>query len=179
MKILRLSLKIFKFVFIGLLAIALLFNLINIFKRVVLKEQIPLVMGYGSAVIITGSMEPVIMPGDLVIVHEQGDYEIDDIVTYQGSNHPITHRIVEKTLGGYVTQGEANNADDGEIEQCRIIGKVVKIIPRTGNVILFFQSPPGILILILSMFAMIEAPRLVEKVRKIFQANKGGKYFRR
>ena len=151
----RLSLKIFKFILAGVLAIALLFNLINIFKKVILKEQLPTVFGYGSAVIVTGSMEPAIMPGDMVIIRKQSDYAPGDVVTYQGNHHSVTHRILEQTPGGYITGGDANNTDDGEIAGSRMIGKVVKVIPIAGNVILFLQSPPGMLILIAGLLVMI------------------------
>ena len=172
MKVIKISLKIFKFIFIGILAIILLLNFINIFKRVVSKEQLPLVFGYGSALIVTGSMEPAIMPGDMVVIHEQDDYEPGDIVTYHGNNSPITHRILERTPNGYITQGDANNKDDGEIEKSRIVGRVVRTIPGVGNVILFFQSPPGILILVAGLFVIIELPRLIEKIRSNYKENK-------
>jgi len=155
-----------KVVCVVVLMAALLFNAINAFKRIVLKEQVSLTLGFGTAVIISGSMEPSIRVGDMVIIHQQKDYDIKDIVTYQGNNDPITHRVVEKTAGGYVTQGDANNTGDGEIARGRIIGKVIQIIPGAGNVILFFQNPLGVLILILGLFAIIEVPRWIGKSRK-------------
>ena len=172
MKITRRLLKICKIIFIGFFAALILFNVIGIFKRAVLKEQIPLVFGYGNAVIITGSMEPEILPGDMIIVRKQNDYAIDDIVTYQGNNSPITHRIMEKTPNGYITQGDANNTDDGEITEERIIGKVVKIIPKVGTVVLFFQSTPGVLILIAGLFAIVELPALAARIRKYYREKK-------
>jgi len=169
MKIIRLSLKIFKPVFIGILMVVLLLNLINIYKRVILKEQLPFVFGYGNAIIVTGSMAPAINPGDVVIISKQREYKSGDIVTYQGNNTPVTHRILEQTPEGYITGGDANNTDDGEVEEHRIMGKVVKVIPNAGNIILFLQRPLGMLIMLLGLFAMIEAPRLAEKIRKKYQ----------
>jgi len=165
-------LKICKIIFIGVLVVAILLNVISILKRVILKEHLSLVLGYGNAVIITGSMEPKIHIGDMVIVHGQQDYLIGDIVTYQGDNSTITHRIIEKTPNGYITQGDANNADDGEITDKQIIGKVVKIIPKAGNVILFLQSAPGVLILIVGFFAIIEISRFIGMIRKDSSENK-------
>ena len=112
------------------------------------------------------------MIGDMVIIHKQSDYEVNDIITYQGNNHPITHRLIEKTPNGYITQGDANNAKDGEIEQSQVIGKVVKTIPKVGHVILFFQEPLGMILLMLSLFAIIEAPRLIGKILKNSRENK-------
>ena len=166
----KVLLKIFKFIFIIVLAAVILLNIISIFKRVILKEPIPLVFGYGNAIIITGSMEPAIMPGDMIILHKQSDYKTGDVVTYQGNNTPITHRIVGIVPGGYITQGDANNMDDGEIDPIRIIGKVVKTIPNIGGAILFFQSPFGMLVLIVGLFAMVEIPRLIEKIQNYHHA---------
>lgn len=161
----KILLKICKGIIIGVLAIIILLNVTVIIKKVALNEQLPMVLGFGTAVILTGSMEPTIIPGDIVIIHNQEEYEIGDIVTYQ-SNSTVTHRIVEKTSDGYITQGDANNTSDGEIEQSRIIGKVLMIIPKAGNVILFFQSQLGMVVLIISLFAMIEVPRLITYIRK-------------
>lgn len=158
----------------------MLLNAINIFKRVILKEQMPLVFGYGNAVIITGSMEPEIMPGDIVTIRKQRDYAVGEIVTYQGNNNFITHRIMEKTPDGYITQGDANNTDDGEISKSRVIGRVVIVIPKIGNLILFFKSPLGMLILIFALFAIIEMPRFIEKIRKEDdRRDRNEKYLRR
>ena len=164
MKIIKLSLRALKVIFIGVLVLALLFNVIGIFKRLALKDPLPLVMGFGNAVIISGSMEPVIRIGDMVIVQKQSDYAVGDVVAYR-SKTPITHRIVEKTPDGYITQGDANNASDPEIEKNLVIGKVVRIVPNVGNVIFFFQEPLGMLLLILVLFAMVEAPGLFRKLR--------------
>ena len=163
MKILQKSLKIGKCIIIGALAVVLLLNLIGIFKRVVLKEQIPVVLGFGSAVIVTGSMEPSVRIGDMIVIHRQNDYQVGDIVTYQ-LNSPITHRIVEKMPDGYITQGDANNACDPKIEGELIIGKVVLIIPKVGNLTLFFQEPLGMLVLIFGLFAVMESPAIVRKI---------------
>ena len=163
MKIIKLPLKVLKGLFIGVLILALLFNAIGIFRRVALKESLPLVMGFGNAVIISGSMEPAIDIGDMVIVHKQNGYEVGDVVSYHSST-PVTHRIVEKTPDGYITQGDANNARDQEIEKSRVIGKVIKIIPKVGTVIFFFQEPLGMVLLLLVLFALIEIPIFFRKV---------------
>jgi len=149
--------------------------MIYIFKRLYYKEQIPLVFGYGNAVIVTGSMEPTIRIGDIIIIHSQNEYEINDIVTYHGTNNPVTHRINEITQTGYITRGDANNASDGDIEKSRIIGKVILTVPGAGNVILFFQQPLGMMLLIIGLFAMIELPRVIKKLYLNYKENKNEK----
>ena len=163
MKILKPFLKISRLVLLGILIILLLLNLFVIVQRVALKEELPLILNYGNAVIITGSMEPVIAAGDVVIIHKQDNYHVDDIVIYKSRSH-IAHRIVEKTLNGYITQGDANNAPDSEINKSQVVGKVIAIIPKAGHVILFLQNPTALLLLFFVLVAIIEVPQVFKKV---------------
>ena len=160
--IIKVIFKICKFVFIGVLSLILLANLYNLVQRTVFKQEIPLILGYGNAVIITGSMEPTIIPGDIVIIHKQNEYNVGDIVTFKENSY-ITHRITEKTVNGYITQGDANNASDDEIDKKRVVGKVIKIVPQAGNVIFYLQNPFYMLILIIIFFAILELPRFFRK----------------
>ena len=165
MKTLKALKTVFKGLAIGILSLALLLNAAVLVKRLVTKEKIPLVMGFGNAVVITGSMKPAINEGDVIIIRKQDAYAVQDIVAYRTANTPVTHRIVEATDSGYITQGDANNARDKEIAQSSVIGKVVKIIPKAGNAILFFQKPMGMLILLAGLFALAQAPALLRSIR--------------
>ena len=165
MKIIKIFLNIIKFIFTAILAVVLLLNLFAVAKGILLAEEIPLVLGFGKAVIISGSMEPAIAPGDVIIIHKQSSYQPGDIVTFKSHSY-ITHRIVEKTPTGYITQGDANNARDAEIDPSRIVGRTIKIIPKAGDVILFLQSPFGIAILIFCLFLMIEISRFKKNKNK-------------
>lgn len=165
MKIIKKIVKICKYLVISLLAVILALNIINIVQSIVLGQEMPLIFGYGRAIVITGSMEPAILPGDMVIIHEQDGYEVGDIVVYKANSY-ITHRIVEETENGYITQGDANNAPDKEILESQIIGRVVLVIPKVGYITEFVKSPFGMLILIAALFLMIELPVLAGKIRK-------------
>lgn len=157
-------LKFIKFLSIILLGLLLLVNVINIVQTAILKQEMPLLFGYGRAVVITGSMEPAIKPCDIVIIHEQENYQVGDIVIYKAHSY-ITHRIVAKTDDGYITQGDANNVDDGEILKSQVVGKVIRIIPQVGKVIDFFKTPLGMLILIGGLFLLIKLPYYLTKFR--------------
>ena len=164
MKILKRFLKGCKFLFIGALAAFLLLSAIGIVKRFVQKDAEPIttVLGLGTAVVLTGSMEPTIMGGDVILICRQKAYHKGDVVTFRStgvSGIPITHRIVEETETGFITQGDANNAQDlDSLETDRIIGKVILIIPKAGFAIQFLQNPMGIAFLVLALFAAIEVP---------------------
>jgi len=165
MKAVKTAIKILKFIFIGILLLILLFNLIGIAKRIFQKDQMPLVFGFGISVVTTGSMEPTISPGDVIIIRKQNEYNVDDIVTFKNNSY-ITHRIVEKTADGYITKGDANNANDKEIKAEAIVGKTVKTAPLIGHLILFIKDPLRLLVLAVFLIAIFEVPAIVIRMLK-------------
>ena len=164
MRIIKLTLKICNLILIVVLSAVLLFNIAGIVKQVISQKQIPLIFGIGNAIIVSGSMEPIIFPGDIVVIQRKNNYYVGDIVTFE-ANSSITHRIVAETVDGFITQGDANNARDPEIEKSMVIGKVVMIIPRAGKAILFLRSIPGLLLLSFGLIAVVAAPRLFRKTQ--------------
>ena len=91
--------------------------------------------------VVTGSMIPVYNIGDVLIVKDIAPEElkVDDDIVYEGEkgsyrNKTITHRILEiapKDDGNYriITKGVANTAQDPEINQTQVLGKVIGKIP--------------------------------------------------
>lgn len=136
------------------LAMILLVNLYIIAAQILLKNDLPKVAGYAQILVISGSMQPTIMAGDLLIIHEQEEYKTQDIVTYRDGRGLITHRIVEIRNGQAVMQGDANNVADDPVSVEHIEGKVVLKIPLAGNLILFLKTPMGMLLLILVLVAI-------------------------
>lgn len=89
--------------------------------------------------IATGSMEPLIQPGDVVLVEktEAEKLRIGDIIQYKKDNIFIFHRVIdvvkEDNQTRYKTKGDNNSAADGElVETKNIKGKVIKTIPKIG-----------------------------------------------
>src|SRR5574344_1153276 len=88
-----------KVVFVVLLVILvpiLVFNIIIMLKSFIKPNEVPGVLGYKPMIVLTGSMEPNIMRGDLVVVKETKDDVVkDDIISYRDKEGLIiTHRIV-------------------------------------------------------------------------------------
>jgi|LGVF01.2.fsa_nt_gb signal peptidase len=82
--------------------------------------------GYSVCYVITGSMEPVLEVGDVLLIKdiEDKDLRVDDIITYKSTygslaGNYITHRIVSisENDGLYLfrTKGDANPVQDAEI----------------------------------------------------------------
>lgn len=114
------------------------------------------ILGYEAKVVQSGSMEPAISTGDLVVIAPSASYQVGDIVTYgrdQRGQLPVTHRIVEITESKgralYATKGDANeDRDPRKFTDHSIIGKVAFSIPKFGYAIEFARTPLGFVLLI-------------------------------
>lgn len=122
------------------------------------KSKVPNIGGYFPLMVETGSMEPTIMTGDLIIVHtidNADDLKVGDIVTYW-DNQPggtlITHRIAEVTKDdagktAYRTKGDGNPVEDGRyLYPDRVVGVYVNRFAGMGKVAMFMQTVPGLII---------------------------------
>lgn len=156
-------LKILNITFTALLAALLCAGLYVAGARAFFDVRHPTVFGTYCAVVVTGSMEPAISQNDFIVTVKRDNYSVGDIVTYREGSATVTHRIVEKTENGFVTKGDANNIEDGEISEERIIGQVVLIIPAVGRVITFFSEPLGMMILVMCAVALLTLPSLFKK----------------
>lgn len=111
---------------------------------------------YPSAVA-TGSMIPVIQPGDVVVMRKISDVDqaeklsVGDIIQFKRSNILITHRIVaiemsEKEEMQIITKGDNNSGVDSVpvgLEDLR--GKLLEVIPKVGWPTLLLKSGNQIL----------------------------------
>lgn len=135
-------------------ALVILFIFNNIISR---SDKIFDVVGFRSYTVLTGSMEPGIMPGDLVIVKSVDTKKLEksDIITFKYEGTTVTHRIVEKEESGFVTKGDNNNVEDSEIVlEADVIGEVITVIPNLGHVVAFL-SKPIVMVLALIMLALL------------------------
>ena len=106
---------------------------------------VPKIMGNEVYTVVSGSMEPEISVGSLVVVEpkEGQDMEEGDIVAYASGGSVVTHRIVENHIidGEMITKGDANPAEDAEpISYDNIIGEVTIHIPVIGAYMEIFAS---------------------------------------
>lgn len=112
--------------------------------------------GYEMRVVKSGSMEPAIPTGSIVLVAPVESYEVGDVVTYhtgQAGSIPVTHRIVKKNQGEqhlyYLTKGDANeDMDPSPVAHQRVMGKVTAHLPFMGYAIEFARTPLGFALLI-------------------------------
>lgn len=141
---------------------------INIFSlnASLLGNHFPTAFGYGFSVISSDSMEPALTEGDLVIIKKQDSYSVGDIVAYQQGTADYVHRLIQIDGELAVTQGDANIQKDAAIVMNVIQGKVVLQVPTAGKWISLFQSPAGLLCLILLAVFLLEHSFTLEKEKK-------------
>jgi len=158
--------KIFKvvyYIFIALIAAIALLLVISI---------LPLTGNFKVLTVLSGSMEPAIHTGSIVMVKPATNYQIGDIITFGKigkTQTPITHRIndirVQEGKPIYITKGDANNAPDTrEVTPAEIHGKVLFSVPFAGYAVDFARKPLGFLLIIIVPAAAI----IFDEARKIY-----------
>lgn len=126
----------------------------------------PELFGWSRAVILSGSMEPSMSIGDLVIVHREKEYRVGDIVVFDSGGLSVTHRILEKAQEGFVTKGDANNVPDKELlSENHIIGRVAVVIPMVGKAVLFLKNPAGMMLIMMLAIWFIWGADVVRMVK--------------
>lgn len=98
-------------------------------------------------VILTGSMEPVIYAGDVVLVRRNDieNLQVGDVIQFSSGNDYVFHRIIaiveEDGRLLYQTKGDNNSAEDAElVEAEKIQGRMIEVIPKIGYPALFFRN---------------------------------------
>ena len=135
------------------------------------------VLGYKVLSVLSGSMEPAIKTGDVIIVEPlKSDQEIaeGDVITFRAPDSPdmlITHRVVgivsvNGEPAAYVTKGDNNDSIDlTPVQRSQVVGIQRWRIPYYGYLSNFMRRPLGIILCVI-------APGLVligMEVRKIMQ----------
>ncbi len=122
---------------------------------------------YHLLIIRSGSMEPTIKTGSIVIVRRQATYAVGDVVTFHDKERDlVTHRIVRNDGDVYTTKGDANNtADMDAVPHSAVKGVVVLSLPYLGYVIAFLQTRTGVVLCVLvpALYVTISA---ILKIRK-------------
>lgn len=104
---------------------------------------LPRLAGYQVYNVISGSMEPTIPIGSLILVKPQGVSGVleGDVIAFSSKTDPgaiITHRVVENQIaaGRLVTKGDANAENDiNPVEYEQFLGRVVFTVPYLGMVL--------------------------------------------
>lgn len=113
----------------------------------------PHLLGYRTATMLTGSMEPGISPGDVVVTVPKpaADLQVGDVISYRipVEDHRIeTHRVTKvmhKADGtiAIITKGDANSDNDPwtAVLADDTVWETTTVIPKLGSAIRVLRSP--------------------------------------
>lgn len=142
-------------------------------------DLVPMPLGVGATVVLSGSMEPTLSTGDLLIIAEQESYGVDDVVVFQSNRMAVVHRIIEikeETVEGEdgeeiqmiaITQGDANNTPDDPIQLSQIKGTVVMSIPLVGYLVNMIKTPLGTILILAAAVFLLERSFHKEKEKDL------------
>lgn len=113
-----------------------------------------------ARIVLTGSMEPSISPGDIIITTPitRKVPMIGDVVAYQakrfnGENVAVfSHRIIGGDIkNGFVVKGDANKTPDNQKPKAPdLLGVVIFVIPFLGNIL----TPKALFLLVPCIFGL-------------------------
>ncbi len=137
-----------------------------------LTTLVPIPGNFKIKVVKSGSMEPYIKTGGIVVIKPSSDYVLNDVVTFGKDTKtqiPTTHRIVAidgtGPLRTFTTKGDANESEDpSPTRLSEISGKVIFTMPYLGYVLDFAKKPIG-------FFLLVGVPAIaiiLEEIIKIF-----------
>lgn len=183
---LRRTLRIIKNVLCwGVLAILVLTVVVFMGSKV--NGKAPTFFGYSILRVSTGSMEPELMIGDVILgksVDNPNDLKVGDVITYQGSGQTegllVTHKIItapHKTEDGTYklqTKGVANDSPDPEISTDDVRYIMVCKLGFIDTLYNIFLSPWGLLIFI-AVLLLIFVDEIVMIVRILTGHDKSAK----
>lgn len=117
----------------------------------VLAAAVPIVFGGRTFTVMSGSMEPNVSTGDLVLTVpiSPGEAKSGDIVTFtdpSNNGRLLTHRVATSRRDGqqyrFVTKGDANsNAERWAVPADGRVGRVVMKMPKLGYVMALSRKP--------------------------------------
>ena len=120
-------------------------------------DALPMPLGFGMTVVLSGSMEPELSVGDVLIVVKDTNYSEGEVIVFQTGRTAVVHRIVSIDGDSIVTQGDANNVVDDPISFSNVKGRVLFSIPYAGYVINLIKTPIGTVILLGLALWLLEA----------------------
>jgi len=138
--------SIVSWLFLGVIGLLILFTI---------SSNSSLLGGYNSYLVQSGSMEPSIMTGDIIVIHPKEIYVKRDVITFHNAEgNIISHRIIDEKVKGntktFITKGDANQSEDeGTVSPSDILGAVAFVVPKVGFLVAFAKSIPGLIILII------------------------------
>jgi signal peptidase len=146
--------KIVAVVLAVLIAYCCIFSLVAKFIK---GESVPMPLGFGVAVVLTGSMEPTLHVNDMIVAVKSKALKEGDVIVFQTGGTATIHRLIELDAenGVLVTKGDANNIEDEPITFSKVKGKFLFKIPFIGIAARYLQTVPGTIMMLVLLFTLL------------------------
>lgn len=159
----------------------LVVNVTMIVKSYTNPDEYPSFAGYNLMIVLSPSMEDTIMAGDLIVVKNAEPEEIKgesaagardgDIISFfdpdSSKQSVLTHRCKEvQDDGSFITKGDHNMSEDPT--PCppeNLIGTYITRIPGAGNIAMWLQTTPGLIVCVAVPIVLLVAYDLIMKKR--------------
>lgn len=156
-------LKLFLYPLIAFILICDVYLILQVIKNPTDTAQL---FGYRCFSVASGSMEPTLQIGDLIITKEKSkkDIKVGDIISFKDGDSTITHRVIKVISQNgeilYQTKGDNNNvSDEKNIKYEDVEGVYVNHIPELGKMYIYIQKTPvviSILIIIYIIYKIVD-----------------------
>ncbi len=151
---------------------------IMVIALLLVTTLVPIPGNFKVKVVKSGSMEPYIKTGGIVVIAPKTSYEVGDVITFGKDTKtqiPTTHRVVSidgtGPLRTFTTKGDANDAEDPQVTRLSdISGKVILTVPYLGFILDFAKKPLGFALLVgVPALAIIvdELGKILKEIRTI------------
>ena len=142
----------------------LIINCTLIVKNVVNPDKVPTMFGTAPMIVLSDSMEPVILKGDLIFsnVAKPEDVKEDDVISFYDPDPKhrgkvVTHRVIKVNAdGSFATQGDNNDSEDPfPVPTENLIGIYKTRFAGVGYVAMFMQSTTGFIVCVVLPIALL------------------------
>lgn len=152
------TINLIKNIICWILIVVLVFTLV-VFFTARINGSTPSVFGYSIFRVSSGSMEPELKVGDIIldkVVENPEDLKVGDVITFKSDDYGdllVTHKIIKAPYedNGKLmlqTKGVANELEDKPISTDKVKGIMICKVDYLDTVYNVFLSPWGLLILI-------------------------------
>ncbi len=148
----------------------LFFAFIAVIALLLIVSAFPIEGNLQVKTVLSGSMEPAIGVGSIIVIKPANEYRIGDVIAFQFAEEetPITHRIydlkVTEGIISFITKGDANEEPDNRgVFEREIIGRVLFDVPFVGYAVNAAQTPIGFMLIIVVPATII----IYDEVKKV------------
>ena len=146
-----------------LAALAAVFNMFLLVSQITGRDGLPKVFGVAQVVVVSGSMQPAVGVGDLLMIREMDAYRVGDIITFRSAGRLITHRVTSVEGDRLVTMGDQNNVSDEPIELGQVEGKMILRIPYIGKAALLLRTRAGVALMACAGVVLLAVSRTPDR----------------